>query len=117
MSYDIWLKDKNGAQVYESNMTSNVSCMWYDNFETDGGLHGLQELTWKDAKPHFAKFWANLSKERRDLCVDDEVGEPRFCAKYDVENGWGSAIGAMIFIAELQSAWAMNPKAKLHVWA
>jgi len=117
MSYDISLTIKGGIEVFEGNMTSNVSGMWYEHFEVDGGLHGLQDMTWKEARPHFAKFWDNLSRERLELYVDGAVGEPRFCAKYDIDNGWGSAIGAMIFIAKIQSAWAMNPKAKLHVWS
>jgi hypothetical protein len=116
MSYDVSLIDKYGNEVWERNMTSNVSQMWYEHFDTDYGLLSLQDMTWKEAKPHFAMFWNNLSNLRHKLYVDGSVGEPNFCAKYDAPNGWGSAVGAMIFIAEIQSAWAMNPKAKLSIW-
>lgn len=117
MSYDVWIKDKNGQVVFDSNMTSNVSAMWHDHFGIEGGLLGLDGMTWKQAKPHFKEFWNSLNRERRCLYVEGVRGEPKFCEKYDAKNGWGSAVGAMTFIAEIQSAWAMNPKATLHVSA
>lgn len=117
MSYDISLVNKKSEFVFDANYTSNVSEMWYEHFDTDNGLHSLQDMTWKQAKHHFAAFWESINQDRDDLYVDGAVGEPKFCSKYDDENGWGSAIGAMIFIARLQSAWAMNPKATLSVWA
>lgn len=116
MSYDIGLYLADGTEVFSANMTSNVSEMWYENFECAGGLQGLSGLNFGQARPHFKTFWENIDQERHSLSRDGDVGDPVFCAKYDAENGWGSALGALIYVARLQSAWAMNPNAKLSVW-
>jgi hypothetical protein len=41
----------------------------------------------------------------------DAVGEPALCAKYDAPNGWGSLVGAMLFIARFQSECIKYPYA------
>ena len=46
---------------------------------------------------------------------DDDVGEPNFCAAYDASNGWGSAVGGLIFLAEILAACAEFQRKKVRV--
>ena len=112
MSYDVSIGDKS------FNYTGNVSRLFYDHIPSEtsnGGLHELHGRTGKQACVILQKAFERLSATRRDLYVDRVAGEPRFCEKYDAKNGWGSAVGALMFLGEILAACAEFPRHKVDV--
>jgi len=113
MSYDI------SVGKWSGNYTSNVSALFYDHMpESDnvlGGLNGLHGLKGREAGDRIAEAFERISHTRRKLYVDGAIGEPAFCAKYDAKNGWGSAIGGLVFLAEIMAACYQHPLAKVSV--
>ena len=112
MSYDVTIG------TFSGNMTSNASSVWRDHIpgaegseDTQrGGLLRLHGLTGSEALPILAEAFENLAYTRRS------IGEPKMAAKYDTPNGWGSLIGAIIFIGQVMGACATNPDSVIHVW-
>jgi len=107
MSYDVSI----GSAWF--NYTYNVSALFYDHM--DGGISGLNGLTGKQAGDKIAEAFTRLDRTRQDLWVVDAVGEPKFSAKYDAPNGWGSPIGGLMFLANIMAACYSNPRKKVHV--
>lgn len=120
MSYDVSIGDAS------LNYTSNVAALFYDHIpasESRGGLHELHGKTGKQAVAILDEAWSRIHNTMLDLWRsnlangDPVVGEPEFCAKYDAPNGWGSAVGALVFFGQLTAACATNPRKKVRVWA
>lgn len=111
MSYDVSIGD------CSFNYTSNVSHFLYKHFPNGNGLHGICGMTGKQAQSEFSGFWESVHRELIDLCKEGDVGEPNLCARYDAPNGWGSLVGAIIFISRIQSACEKYPRRKISVWA
>lgn len=119
MSYDVSVGDFCG------NYTSNVSAIFYDHIPADtsrGGLHELDGKTGKQAVAIIGDAWSRIHATKIDLWRKNigptaVVGEPEFCAKYDPANGWGSTVGALIFLGEVMAACAANPRKKVRVSA
>lgn len=109
MSYDVSIGDFSG------NYTSNVSGLWYDHMPE--GLRGLDGKTGRQAVAVIGDAFDRIHRTIIDLRDDGAVGEPRFCAKYDAKNGWGSTIGALVFLAQIMVACQRHPRHKLRVWA
>lgn len=109
MSHDISIGD------FDRNYTSNVSKVFYDHLE--GGLHSFYGKTGKEAAPMLAEMWRKLNDTRHKMYVDGACGEPAMQAKYDAKNGWGSLVGALIFLGEFSAACAMFPRHKIHLSA
>ena len=119
MSYDISIGDAS------FNYTSNVAAMFYDHIpqqDSRGGLHELHGKTGKQAAEILSQTWDRIHNTKLNLWRDNlqgaaVVGEPEFCAKYDAPNGWGSAVGGLIFLGQVMSACVANPRKKVSVWA
>lgn len=114
MSYDVSIGDES------FNYTSNVAALFYDHIPAEtsfGGLHELHGKTGKEAVEILGQAWNQISKTKMKLWRERSVGEPEFCAKYDAPNGWGSTVGAMIFLGQIMTACARNPRKKVSVWA
>ena len=113
MSYDVSI----GKDSF--NYTYNVSQLFYDHIpEIEGDRGGLGRLDGKTGKQAFeilADAFERIHTTKLDLWERDAVGEPRFCARYDAPNGWGSAVGALIFLAQIMAACARNPRGKVRV--
>lgn len=62
-------------------------------------------------------FWQSVDQERVRMWRHDDVGETKFRAKYDSENGWGSLVGALVFMGDFTSACALYPHDKISVSA
>lgn len=103
MSYDV------SIGTFTGNYTSSCSAVWYDHFPNGNGLHGLNGMTGAQAAEEFEGFWKKLNETRRRLYVENVPGEPVMTAKYDASNGWGSLIGALIFVGQIQAACALHP--------
>ena len=120
MSYDVSV-----GQVC-LNYTSNGSALFYDHMppgESDnashlrGGLWTLHGLTGSQAAKLIADAFDRIDETRCKLWRTDDVGEPELCKLYDSPNGWGSTIGALLFLARIQAACIRNPRAKVEVCA
>lgn len=120
MSYDVSIGD------FSENYTSNVAALFYEHIpatdEKKGGLHALDGLTGKQASQVLRQAWSRIHNTKLDCWrasthKETVVGEPEFCARYDAPNGWGSTVGALIFLAEITSACACNPRKKVSVYA
>jgi hypothetical protein len=125
MSYDINI----GERYF--NETFNVSAVFYDHLPGDetcrGGLFWFKGKTGSEAIPIFKTFYENLNSNRdkhRPVVTrhmmeprPDEIGEQKFLRKYDPKNGWGSTLGAIVFMAEFMIACVENPDAIIDVSA
>ena len=113
MSYDVSI----GRENY--NYTYNVSKLFYDHILDVGAGGGINELDGKTGKQCvsiLADSIRRMDDTRINLWQADEVGEPHFCAKYDSPNGWGSALGGIVFLSRILSECALNPRAKVRVY-
>lgn len=119
MSYDVSIGD------VSLNYTSNVAALFYDHIpaaDSKGGLHELHGKTGKQAAEVLSQMWGRIHNTKLDLWRDNlkgeaVVGEPEFCARYDAPNGWGSAVGGLIFLGQLMSSCIANPRKKVSVCA
>jgi len=114
VSYDVSIGD------FDGNYTFNVSALFYDHIPAErsrGGLHELDGLTGKQAGEVLHQMWRRIHNTKMNFWHTRAVGEPEFCAKYDAPNGWGSAVGALIFLGELTAACAVYPRHKVRVSA
>ena len=109
MSYDITIGD------FAENYTSNCSKLWYDHMPD--GLRGIDGMTGKQAGDYIAAGLNAIHGTKLDLWRENDVGEPAFCAKYDAPNGWGSTIGALIYMTRVMAACYQNPKKRVRVSA
>ena len=158
MSYDIYLKTPvalacehcgrgasgGGLTVYQANMTSNISGIWFRallkvqglqlpaGWDEDltslgfgGAPHPLSEVITPSARqwpnPDLGAFGplAGLKgKHAAEICfqaADHIRRNPAEYKKFEPDNGWGSAIGAADFLGTLAIAWTENPSAVLEV--
>lgn len=112
MSYDVSI----GSESF--NYTYNVSRLFYDHIPAergDGGLRELDGLTGRRAAEVLASAFDRMQSTRHKLYVDGVPGEPQFSAKYDAPNGWGSALGAILFLAQIMAACHANGRKKVSV--
>lgn len=107
MSYDVDIGD------FEANYTSNGNDIYYNNL--DGGLPALDGLTGKQAASKIETWIYNFDREVLDNWESAAIGEPKITEKYDSSNGWGSTIGAIIFLMKILSACNKYPKHKLKI--
>ena len=108
MSYDVYVGDES------FNMTSNIGNLFYDHIpETEnsrGGLHAIHGKTGAEAAEILSTALEKIDKTRHKYWKNSTVGEPEFCALYDSPNGWGSAVGGIIFFAKIMAACYRNPE-------
>lgn len=111
MSYDVFLYPAPGVDAQDSlawfNMTSNIGKIFYDH--VNGGIPALDGMTSVQALVHIDNFWDKIEQTRIMLWRENTVGEPKLSQLYDSPNGWGSLIGALIWIGRIQSALVANP--------
>lgn len=111
MSYDVAIGD------WGMNMTSNIAPVFNDHLhgpEGWSGLHSINGLKGEEALPYLATAWRALNRTRCSF-GGGSVGEPEMCAKYDSPNGWGSLVGALIFLGQLTTACGMYPEERIYV--
>ena len=114
MSFDV------SVGINKFNYTSNLSKLFYDHIqeteESRGGLYRLEGLKGCEAVPVLANALYEIDKTRTKLWKDGAKGEPDFCNKYDAENGWGSTVGAILFLSLIMGECAMNPDEVITVY-
>jgi hypothetical protein len=79
------------------------------------GLSHLDGMTGEQASEALRHFWGSVSREVTARWRTEIVGEPDFCATYDSTNGWGSTVGALVFMGELTAACALQPLSRVEV--
>lgn len=112
MSYDVSIGDES------FNITSNVGKLFYDHIpqvDSEGGLHELDGKTGKQAFMILSGAIEKINRTRIDLWRESDVGEQKFCARYDAKNGWGSTVGAILFLTRVMAACVRNPRNKVSV--
>ena len=103
---------------YESNYTHNsLGKLCYAHLDKHNGLQSLNGITGRDASKMLESFWESIHCEKLHLWKSDAVGEPKLQEKYDSPNGWGSLVGALIFMGELTAACRNYPRSKVKVSA
>ena len=119
MSYDLWLEDENNGVLCDGhNFTSNIGNLFRKHLGFEGrGLHEIDGLPAHRALKLIMDFWDRLDAELIVLWQSETVGEPALCAKYDAPNGWGSLVGAMLFLARFQSECIKYPYATVRLSA
>lgn len=111
MSYDVSIGS------FDGNYTYNLGRLFHNHIRSDGGtgLRCLHGMTGKQAHAILSAAFDSIHKEYLDAWKSHEVGARTFCAEYDPANGWGSTVGAMIFLAQVSSACAQHPRRKVRV--
>lgn len=114
MSYDVSI----GPRSF--NYTSNASALFYDHIAdvtAGGGIHELHGKTGREACQIIQEALERINRTRHDLWSVNAVGEPKFFARYDAPNGWGSALGAILFLSQILGACAEHPRKRVSVSA
>ena len=112
MSYDVSIGDR------DFNMTWNVGKLFYDHIPDAGNGGGLNEINGKTGRAAcqiIGDAFERIDRTRHELWDSGSVGEPKFCDRYDALNGWGSAVGGLVFLAMILSACADNPRKRVRV--
>jgi hypothetical protein len=113
MSYDVYIG------VEDFNVTYNLAALFYDHIAPveggRGGLYELDGLTGRAALVLLQGALQEIERTRCSLWQVQAIGEPKFCERYDAPNGWGSAIGGILFLSLLMAACALNPRKKVRV--
>ena len=113
MSYDVDIGGKS------FNYTSNVGKLFYDHIPTgengESGLRALDGLTGRQAGLVLSNAFDRIQATRHTHWRRDDVGETEFRARYDAPNGWGSAIGGLVFLSQIMAACFQNPRCKVGV--
>ena len=112
MSYDVSIGS------FEGNYTWNAAPLFYDHIPPSrdrGGLGELDGLTGRQAVVILSEAFNGIHATKLNVWKEQVVGEPEFCAKYDPPNGWGSTVGALIFLAQIMAACAANPRKKVRI--
>lgn len=113
MSYDVRV----GDQTF--NYTYNVAPLFYDHIPeifNRGGIHELNGVTGKEAAAILTNALEGIEVTRHRYWKLGENGDPAFCNKYDAPNGWGSTVGAILFLARILGACAANPEEVVSVF-
>lgn len=112
MSYDV------SIGKFDGNYTSNQWKLFHvhvqrkldDGHEPFTGLQCLHDLTGREAQPILTAAFDSLVAERR-IAGNGTLGH------YDAPNGWGTAMGAVLFLAQIMAACMNYPDEKIYVSA
>lgn len=124
MSYDVTIGS------FDANYTSNVGALFHNHIKRQDplipeaditGLQALDGLYAHEAAQLLYQAWSNINAERisygKEYGIPPIVGEPEMEAKYNASNGWGSLVGALIFLGKITAACAATPFERVHVSA
>jgi len=106
MSYDVSIGDES------FNYTWNMYQFFADHIAGEENGGGINELMDKDGTEAFIIIRAameNIVRTYRDM------GNVPMQEKYNAPNGWGSVIGAILFLSQIMGACAANPDEKVRV--
>lgn len=101
MSYDVTI----GSDSF--NYTWNLGAFFRDH--SPMGIAGLNGLTGRDGAEY---LWAMM---RQINATYDRIGENGMSYKYNPANGWGSVVGAVLWLTRIMAACHANPRKRLSV--
>lgn len=113
MSYDVYV-----GKGESHNYTYNVSKLFYDHIpmvDARGGLSEIDGKTGKQAAVILSDAIERIDRTRHRVWNNGSVGDQEFRAMYDAPNGWGSTIGAIMFLTKIMIDCYQNPRAKVVV--
>lgn len=97
MSVYIEIKAKREVDIYETNITYNLSKMYYKAVDEEKGLRKFDGMKCIDAIPVLEKAIADMIKNKSEY------------EKYNPENGWGSYDGLLSRFEEMLKICKENP--------
>lgn len=110
MSYDVHV----GTESF--NYTYNGNKIFYDSMPDTKGIRALDGLKGSEAAKVISRSFIELSRIYDKVTpIQGEVGAASFRKLYDPENGWGSTVGAMLFLGRILNACLDNPEAIVEV--
>ena len=103
MSWNVWLEIDAEEVADCGDMTWNVSPMYYDAFDLEHGIRGLDGMTGEEASKHLV------------VAISKMVSDPDKYKAMNPENGWGCYGGALEFLITIRKSCDDNPKATVVV--
>jgi len=115
MSYDVDIGD------FQANYTSNLASLFHDHIFHNGksGLQSLDGLTGLEVCQVLTEAFNKIEEHEFKTSIRAEglVGSPHFCKQYDPQNGWGSTVGGLIFLAQILAACSTRQGRIFRVYA
>jgi hypothetical protein len=105
MSLDVYLEDKDGACLYDANITHNLNKM--------AGEAGIYEPLWRPDEIGVTKASQLIETLRAGLA--QLVERPSHFEQFDSPNGWGRYVHFVPFVARYLEACIANPDANVRV--
>lgn len=103
MSLDISITAKKEVEIFETNITYNLSDMYYKAIDKDKGLRKLNNMSCKEALPIINDGIADM------LNNADEY------RKLNPTNGWGTYEGLLARLQEMRNCCESNPDGIIRV--
>ena len=97
MSWNINIKAKREVRIFETNITYNLSNMYYKCVDKEKGLKIFDNMSCKEALPILQKVIEDL--------IDNKEGYQ----KLNPENGWGSYEGLLERFLDMRKCCVDNP--------
>lgn len=97
MSVDLSIRAKREIYIYNTNITYNLSPMYYKAIDKDKGLKKLKGMTCKQALPII------------DNAIKDMFENKKEYEKLNPSNGWGSYEGLLETFREIRNVCEDNP--------
>ena len=97
MSVDVSIRAKREVDIYETNITYNLSAMYYKAIDKDLGLKKLEGMTCKEALPII------------DKAIKDMVSNREEYEKLNPSNGWGTYEGLLKDFRDMRNVCEENP--------
>ena len=97
MSVDLSIRAKRDVEIYEANITYNLSKMYYKAIDEELGLKKLKGMICKDALPII------------NNAINDMIKNKTEYEKLNPENGWGSYDGLLKTFREIRTVCEDNP--------
>lgn len=97
MSVNLEIKALRLVDIYETNITYNLSPMYYKAIDEELGLKKLKRMTCKNALPIINK------------AIQDMIDNKKEYEKLNPKNGWGTYDGLLEQFKEIREVCESNP--------
>ncbi len=104
MSLDINITAKRETEIYESNVTYNLSKMYYKCIDKEKGFKKLDGMNCKKALPII------------NNAIQDMLNNADEYRKLNPENGWGSYEGLLKTLQDMRNCCESNPDGTINVF-
>lgn len=104
MSLDINITAKRETEIYEDNVTYNLSKMYYKCIDKEKGFEKLDGMNCKKALPII------------NNAIQDMLNNADEYRKLNPKNGWGSYDGLLKTLQDMRNCCESNPDGKINVF-